>query len=264
MIEWTHWHNEPYLVGGLILMAWAYALATGPLRSRIAPDTPFPRSRAWCFYTSLLLFYLAVGSPLDQIGERFLFSAHMLQHQLLTYPSAILWVVGLPPWLVDRVAAQPGWRRIGYFATRPIAAGLAYVITQTVWHAPALYDWALQNRLVHVIEHVTFFGSAVLYWWPLLSPSQIWPPTRLPAQMMYLVAVAIGMTPLFAYLTFSPDVLYPTYEFAPRLIRNFDPAADQLLAGVMMKLGGVFMTFGALGFVFFRWYRRSEMRPAAA
>ena len=261
MINWAHWHNEPYLVGGLILLGWAYAVVTGPLRERLAGiGAPFPGRQAASFYTALVLFYLAVGSPLDQVGERFLFSAHMVQHQILMYPSAILFVLGLPTWLVDRYAARPGWSQLGRLLTRPIPAGIAYVVTQTAWHVPAMYDWALQDRLVHVIEHVTFFATSLLYWWPLLSPSAAWPRVSYPAQMVYLIAVTIGLTPLFAFIVFSPEVLYPTYEFAPRLIAGFDAADDQLLAGVIMKLGGLIVTLTAFAVVFYRWYRKSEHR----
>ena len=111
MIDWRHWHNEPYLVGGLIFLGWLYTILAGPGRARLAPaGTTFPRGRAACFAGSLILFYLAVGSPLDQIGERFLFSAHMFQHQLLVYPCAILFLVGLPEWMVEPVLARPALR----------------------------------------------------------------------------------------------------------------------------------------------------------
>ena len=92
MIDWRHWHNEPYLVGGLVFLGWLYAILAGPLRARLAPGAPFPRAHAFQFYSALVIFYLAVGSPLDQIGERFLFVVHMLQHQLLIYPAAILFL----------------------------------------------------------------------------------------------------------------------------------------------------------------------------
>ena len=97
MIDWRHWHNEPWLIGGLVALGWLWAVLAGPWRPRLAgADTPFPRGHAVRFYFSLLVFYLAVGSPLDQIAERFLFSAHMLQHQLLIYPAAILFLLGIP------------------------------------------------------------------------------------------------------------------------------------------------------------------------
>src|SRR5882757_2278516 len=107
MIDWTHWHNEPILIGGLIFLGWLYALLTGPFRARLAGDLPYPRRPAVAFYTALIVFYLAVGSPLDQAGERYLLSAHMLQHQLIIYPAAVLFLTGLPAWLVSHVTGQP-------------------------------------------------------------------------------------------------------------------------------------------------------------
>lgn len=269
MIDWTHWHNEPYLIGGLVFLGWLWAVLAGPLRARliaaaiargtpVAADTPYPRAPAGWFYSSLIVFYLAVGSPLDQIGERFLFSAHMLQHQLLVYPAAILFLLGLPHWMVDAVLAQPGLRGPGRLLTHPVVCALLYTLVISVWHAPTLYDWALQNKLIHVGEHVTFFGAALFYWWPLLSPSRTFPPIAYGAQMLYLLAVLIAMTPVFAYVTFSGDILYPTYEYAPRLFANFTAAADQLLAGVMMKTAGMGVALAAFGLSFFRWFRAGQ------
>jgi putative membrane protein len=73
--------------------------------------------------------------------------------------------------------------------------------------------------------------------------------------MLYLVAVIIGMTPVFAYITFSQDVLYPTYEYAPRIVTSLSAASDQLLAGAMMKLIGMAVAMIAFGVSFYRWYQ---------
>jgi putative membrane protein len=253
MIDWRHWHNESYLIGGLILFGWLYAILAGPLRDRLAPDEPFPRAAAQRFYSALVLFYLAVGSPLDQIGERFLFSAHMLQHQLLIYPAAILFLVGIPSWMIDPPLRRIGGRGVFRLLSHPIICGLAYTLIYSIWHMPALYDWALQDKVVHVIEHIMFFGSGLFYWWPLLSPSKLYPPVSYASQMVYLFGVLIAMTPVFAYLVFSDSILYPTYEYAPRLFDNFSPADDQLLAGVMMKIVGMSVALIAFGWSFYHW-----------
>jgi putative membrane protein len=262
MIDWTHWHNEPFLVGGLIFLGWLYAVMTGPLRSRLVADAPYPRGHALRFYLALVCFYLAVGSPLDQIAERFLLSAHMLQHQLIIYPAAILFLLGLPDWLVRPLTGRPGLRPILHVLTQPVVCGVLYITVLTVWHMPAFYDLALQNRPVHIAEHFMFFGAALFYWWPLLSPSKEFPPASYAWQMLYLVAVIIGMTPVFAYITFSQDVLYPTYEFAPR-ITSLTAAADQLLAGAMMKLIGMAVALIAFGISFYRWYQLTEKNHPA-
>ncbi|MBW8780552.1 MAG: cytochrome c oxidase assembly protein [Verrucomicrobia bacterium] len=260
MIDWRHWHNEPHLVGGLILLGWLYAVLTGPLRDKIAPGAAYPRAHAIKFYGALILFYLAVGSPLDQAGERFLLSAHMVQHALLIYPAAVLFLMGLPAWLVRPVTARPSLKHLLGFLSRPLICGLIYILTYSLWHVPALYDWALQDRWVHIAEHIMFFGAALFYWLPLLSPSTEFPPIRPPSQMLYLVAVVIGMTPVFAYIAFSDDILYPTYEYAPRLFKDFSPENDQLLGAVIMKGVGMGVTFIAFLCAFYRWYQTTERK----
>lgn len=258
MIDWRHWHNEPWLIGGLVFIGWLWAIAAGPWRQRLAPGAPFPTRHAIRFYASLVVFYLAVGSPLDQIAERFLFSAHMLQHQLLTYPAAILFLLGLPSWMVDPLLARTGLRGLGRFLANPLICALIYSLVISLWHAPSLYDFALRHKLVHVLEHVMFFGAALFYWWPLLSPSQVLPRRDYGVQMLYLLGVVVAMTPAFAYITFSHDILYPTYEFAPRLFENFSAGDDQLLAGSMMKLVGMLVSLGAFMVVFYRWYQEKK------
>lgn len=261
MIDWRHWHNEPYLVGGVVLLGWLWAVLAGPLRGRLAPGAPFPRVKAWAFYGALVIFYLAVGSPLDQIGERFLFSAHMLQHQLLVYPAAILFLLGVPSWMIDPVLGAPPTRRLFLVMLHPVVCGVVYTLVISGWHLPYLYDWALRDKVVHVAEHLMFFGAALFYWWPMLSPSRLRPPITRPGQMLYFFFVLIGMTPVFAYITFSTDVLYPTYEYAPRLIPTFSAADDQLLAGVGMKLVGMFVALGAVGISFYRWHEAGLTPP---
>ena len=261
MIDWRHWHNEPYLVGGLIFLGWLYALLTGPFRGRLGFAGPYPAGAAVKFYAALLIFYLAVGSPLDQIGERFLLSAHMVQHQLLMYPAAILFLLGLPAWLVRPVTAARPLRGLLGVGTHPLVAGALLVVVYTAWHLPALYEWALEDKVVHVGQHLMFFSVALLYWWPLYSPSTEFPPISYAGQMLYLVVVAIAMTPVFAFITFSRDILYPTYAYAPRIIADFSPADDQVLAGALMKIVGMAVAMTAFGVSFYRWYRTSG--PAA-
>ena len=261
MINWTHWHNEPHLIGGLILVGWLYALLTGPLRERIAPGAVYPLAQAIRFYLGLTVFYLAVGSPLDQIGERFLLSGHMVQHQLIMYVAAVLLLLGLPSWLVAKVTTRPELRSVLGFLSRPLVCGLVYTLVYSGWHAPVLYDWALQNRWVHITEHIMFFWAALFYWWPILSPSTEFPRISYGAQMLYLTGVVIAMTPVFAFIAFSSDILYPTYEYAPRLFASFGPAEDQLLGSVIMKMGGMGVTFIVFVIAFYKWYQASEARP---
>src|SRR5580692_4805660 len=150
MIDWRHWHNEPFLTGGLILAGWLYAILAGPMRARLAPGEPWPRRQAALFYSALVLFYLAVGSPLDQVGERFLLTAHMAQHLVIMYPVPLLLLLGTPAWMVDPVLSRPALRPLLRLLLHPVTCGLVSTLVVSVWHAPFLYEWTLQDKLVHV------------------------------------------------------------------------------------------------------------------
>ena len=123
-----HWHTEPLLVLTVVAAVWLHAIACGPLRARLAPGTPYPVGAAVRYHLGVLAAYLAVGSPLDQVGEAYLFSAHMLQHMLLIYVAAPLIASGIPPELLDPwLARSPRrfesclFRRAGCWANMPNA-----------------------------------------------------------------------------------------------------------------------------------------------
>jgi putative membrane protein len=257
MIDWRHWHNEPFLVGGLVVVAWLYAIFTGPLRPWFGPGLPYPAREARRFFIALLLFYFAVGSPLDQAGERFLFTAHMVQHHIMIYPAALLFLLGLPGWLVAPVAGHAALVRIGHFLTRPLICGTIFALTYSVWHVPVLYDWALQDKTVHIIEHLLIFTAGLFLWWPFASPAAAWPAAGKGAQMLYIFFVTVAMTPAFAFIVFSNSVLYPTYEFAPR-ITTLTPMDDQVLGGALMKIGGMAVALTAFAWSFLSWSREEQ------
>lgn len=170
MIKWTHWHTEPLLIGGILAAAWAYCLLTGPYRD---PQRRFPGRKATFFALAVISFYLAVGSPLDALGENFLFSAHMVQHNLLMYLIPPLLLIGLPAWLVDAAFIRYWYlQKITQFLVHPIIAGVSFTLVFSLWHIPFLYEWALHDKAVHIIEHLTMLFVSLQIWWCILGPSQ--------------------------------------------------------------------------------------------
>lgn len=251
-----HWHTEPLLLILVLGAGWLYACMVGPWRDRIAPGEPLPKAAIAWFYSGLAAGYLTVGSPLDSIGEQFLFSAHMLQHLLLVFLVPVLLLYGTPHWLVDTFlrlpGAAPAWRAL----THPIVAGFSFVILMSIWHAPELYEAALHSKPVHVLEHATMFGTGLLVWWGFLSPSRLIPPRRNAVQMLYAFLLMVGQMPLFGFLVLSDEVLYPTYEFAPRLTPfPIDPMDDQILGGLMMLVANMAIYLALFGRAFFAWSR---------
>ena len=258
MIEWVHWHTEPALLIGILTVVWGYLVLVGPFRAAIDASAPFPRREVYWFFAGVVSFYIAVGSPLDAMGENFLFSAHMVQHNILMYLTAVFTVLAVPPWLVDRVVEKSTLaRRILRFVFHPLVAGFSFTFTFCIWHFPVLYEAALHDKVLHMLEHLTMWGSSVQMLWPILSRSKAIPPVNWGMQVLYLFLLMVAQIPLFGILTFSTEVLYPTYELAPR-ITVLDPMADQVLGGLLMKVANMVLSLFLMGRAFYCWNREQE------
>lgn len=255
------WQFDPVLIGTIVTLATCYALATGPLRARLAPAAAFPRGRAAWFYAGLATLYLLEGSPLHDLAERYLLSAHMLQHLLVAYLVAPMLLLGLPTWVLRPLLLNRTVRPVARVATQPLVAFFVFSVFFSAWHIPAVYEGALRNSSLHHFEHVLFLLSSLLVWWPLMSPLPELPRPAFGLQILYLFLLPIAQIPVFGAITFSDHVLYPTYAEAPRVLLA-DARHDQALGGVLMKVGGLFAFGGPLAWLFLRWFQAENTRPA--
>ena len=97
------------------------------------------------------------------------------------------------------------------------------------WHIPVLYNSAMANHNIHIVEHLMFMASAVLMWWPLLSPLPELPRLAYPGQMLYCFLMSVPMSIIAVYITMADKVLYPAYSAAPRVSR-LSPIDDRCSA----------------------------------
>ena len=263
-INLTHWHTEPALVGGLLTVAWVYSITVGPFRQSICPELPYSHRHTFWFVAGLVSFYLAVGSPLDPLGENFLFFAHMIQHNILMYVSPLFLLLGIPHPIVDRfLESFPVMEKILGFIVPPIVAGLLFTLVFSFWHVGAFYEAAIRDKTLHMAEHLSMFLTSVAMWWPICGPSKRLPPIPFGPQMLYILALMLGQTPIFAILTFSNDVLYDTYFYAERII-NLSPLEDQKTGGVLMKIANMVVSVGVLSSIFYRWSKEQKAYPEEA
>lgn len=253
-----HWHTEPFLLLAILFPGWLYALAVGPWRGVFGPGQAFPKAEAARFFAGLAVVYLAVGSPLDSIGESFLFTAHMLQHMLLIYVAPPLLITGLPAWLTDGLLARsPAALKLCRTLVHPAFGGTAFVLCFSVWHFPELYVWALNDKSAHILEHWIMFLPACLMVWPVVSKSRLLPRLSNGGLMFYGFILMVGDLPLWAALIFGEDCLYRTYEYAPRIC-YLDPMQDQIAGAIVMKLFNEGFSLLTMGCAFFRWSKEES------
>lgn len=258
MVEWVHWHTEPALLIGILIAVWAFFIGVGPMRPSIDKTAPFPNVESLWFFLGVLSFYVAVGSPLDAMGENFLFSAHMVQHNLLMYVTAVFTVLAIPGWFIDGLLEKsPMALKIFRFLLHPLVAAITFTFTFCVWHFPVLYEAALHDKVLHMVEHLTMFFSSVQMLWPVLSKSRLIPRMNWGMHILYIFLLMVAQIPLFGILTFSTEILYPTYELAPR-ISFLDPMSDQVLGGLLMKIANMIISLFLIGRAFYHWNSDQE------
>ncbi len=254
------WSWEPSVLAGLALFSLAYAALTGPLRARFHWGQPLSAGRQAAFYLGVLAVFLALCSPLDELGDEYLFSAHMVQHLLLTFVAPPLWLAGAPAWLLERLFPPGLPRRVLLVLISPLPAYIIFNGVMWVWHVPRFYDATLESEGIHIFEHLTFMASAVIGWAPVLVGA---PLNRLssPLRALYLFLSSFPCTALAAMMTFSPRVLYPFYAGAPRLFANLPALTDQWIGGLIMWLVGDMILASVSLAIVYHWLSKSG-KPA--
>ena len=198
-----------------------------------------------------------MGSPLDSIAELFLFSAHMVQHMLLIYVAPTLLIYGMPAWLIDALIKYLKLTPLLRLLTNPVCGGLLFTFVFTLWHIPTLYELALIDKRIHILEHFSVFTLGILMLWPFMTLSKLVPRRSFPIRLITIFLLMVGQLPVFAFLTFAGEAIYPTYAWAPRII-DLDPLNDQILGGIIMKVINMAFSLTLLGLCFYHWAKNEE------
>jgi len=237
------------VVLGVLALAGLYAVTV--VRSRRA----LPLGQPLAFFAGCACVLLALNGPLHDLSDRYLFSAHMVQHLVLTLLAPPLWLLGTPAFMLDGLIERTrslGTERWLRAATAPLTAFGAYAIALIAWHVPAPYNAALEHHGWHIVQHLTLIATAVLAWWPVVARSHEAPRLSYAGQVLYLFAFGLPMSFVAAMITAAEEVLYPFYAAAPRLF-DLTPLADQRLGGLIMWVPAGMIPLLAFTVVFFRW-----------
>ena len=229
---------------------------------RAAAPTPTAAQRVM-FFTGLAGIFLALNGPLHDLSDYYLFSAHMVQHLLLSLVVAPLLIAGTPGWMLRPLLGVRGLGPAMRWLTRGTVCFVIFNVVLAAWHVPALYNLALEHHPVHILQHLMLLSASVLMWWPILSPLPELPRLAYPGQMLYCFLMVIPMSIVAIYITMADTLLYPAYASAPRLW-GITPDSDQQIGGLIMWIPGGLFFYGVMSFVFFKWASRGEDSTAGA
>ena len=233
---------EPWVIVCLLASGLLYTVGLARLWPRAGPGRSVHRRHAIAFAAGWLATAAALVSPLDALGNR-LFSAHMVQHEVLMIVAAPFFVLGRPlgvwAWAMPLAWRRglggffhhPGWRTPWRVVTAPFAAWIVHALTLWLWHVPVLFEAALASPAIHAAQHTSFLVAALLYWWSVAGVGA--GGRQRGTAMLSLFTTMIHTGALGALLTLSPEPWYPAYS-GRTLAFGIDPLEDQQLGGLVM------------------------------
>jgi cytochrome c oxidase assembly factor CtaG len=146
------------------------------------------------------------------------------------------------------------WRRL----TEPVTATFVQAVVLWAWHAPALFDRALDSSSWHIAQHLSFIAASLLFWSAMLNPRR--GGYLLSASCLFVTSLVEGA--LGALMALSQSPWYSAYAAMGMTGIGLDPTTDQQLAGLVMWIpGGLIHGTAALALLY-RWLSISENRDA--
>jgi cytochrome c oxidase assembly factor CtaG len=263
------WTLAPLVTGPLLVSALLYAVGFARLWRRSDQGRASLRRGAFLFGAGWLTLAAAIVSPLHEAGESS-FAFHMIEHELIMLPAALLLVASrpgaamlwaLPPATRGMFAgAARGGKPLWRLLTDPLFATLLQLAALWAWHAPALFDLALAGEGWHVAQHLSFFVTALIFWWAMAHGGT--GRYALSAFCLFLTSLAGGALGVLMAVSTSP--WYAGYAAMGMTASGLTPAEDQQLAGAIMWVpGGAFHGAAALFFLW-KWLKASEVGHALA
>jgi cytochrome c oxidase assembly factor CtaG len=254
------WRLDPVLLVPLLLALLIYAVGWSRLAQRASSA---PRG-AGLFVSGWAVLTFSLVSPLHAAGERS-FTMHMMEHELIMLVATLLLAMsssgGVMAWGLPRPLRQALggswksplqslWRRL----TEPVTATAIQAVVMWGWHAPPLFDRALEHSGWHIAQHACFFVSSLLFWWAMLNPRR--GGYGVSAACLFVTSLIGGA--LGALMSFSSSPWYADYAAMGMTGIGLDPTDDQRLAGLIMWIPGGLVHGAAAIAMFYKWLKASE------
>lgn len=231
-------HPDVWLLVAALTGSYVYMVRMVGPHAVAAGQQVVTRANLLAFGAAMVVLWAASDWPLHDIGEQYLYSAHMLQHMMLSYFLAPLVLLATPEWLL-RVLVGDGrlYGTLRWFC-KPVVAGVLFNLAVMVSHVPGVVNSSVtsESPLLHYALHVMVVVTSLLMWMPVCGPfKELQIGTG--GKMIYLFLMSVVPTVPAGWLTFADGAVYRAYD-RPLRLWGISVTADQQIAGAIMKTGG--------------------------
>ncbi len=243
-------HAEVWLLVAFLIGAYVYMVRViGPTAVPAGQPVVTRRQVAW-FVGAILMLWASSDWPIHDIGEKYLYSAHMLQHMMLSYFLPPMVLLATPEWLLRVLIGNGRLYSVLRWLCHPVVAAVAFNVTVMITHIPGVVNHSVQSAVLHYSLHVLVVSMGLLMWMPVIGP---FPELRLGdvGKMIYLFAQSIVPTVPAGWLVFAEGAVYKVYDI-PTRVWGLSVQEDQQIAGAIMKTGGSIFLWTVIGVIFFK------------
>lgn len=274
---------SPYFLTSLILIAIIYYVLTGPKRHLFGEVNRPAVKEMTLFYLALFLLYLIKGAPIDLLSHIML-SAHMAQMAILYLVIPIMFIRGIPTWLIEAFIELPIVKPLFTFFTQPLIALALFNSLFAIYHLPAIFDFSKSSQIAHVSITVGLFVLAIFMWWPIVTPIKKYNRLVPLLKMIYLIISIFIVSIACALIIFASEPLFNAYSSEGAWIQSlslcvppdvltglsgtlsgaemFSPLSaheDQQLGGILMMTMQQIIYGYIIARIFFSWFSRKNM-----
>ena len=273
---WSPWTF--FFMAALVIV---YFYLAGPWRERHVPQAAPATIRQKCmFVTGMVLFYFVQGGPLELLGH-LMFTFHMADMSVsyLIVPPLIL--LGIPTFMWRAAFSGKAWSKLSWLM-HPILTLVLFNMLFSIYHVPVVHDYVMTHFLIHRLYYFVLLITSFMMWWQIACPVPEWNRITDLKKMAYIFANGMLLTPACALIIFSSTSMYATYNDpevwakamgycvsgdpsallamfkGPSFFNLMDPAEDQQLGGIVMKLVQEVMYGAILAYVFYNWYKKEH------
>ena len=278
---------SPYFLTFVALLGVAYYLITGPYRSKFGGNSAPTLKQKIYFLTSLLLLYIAIGSPVDLLSHIML-TAHMIQMVILYFIFPIFFIKGIPEWIWEKIVYAPIIKPIFKVLTKPLVALISFNTLFALYHMPSIFDFSKSSIIAHTVILVFLLLLSFTMWWSIMPPLKEFDTLFPLLKIGTLVASAAIVSIACALIIFASTPQFNAYSSegswiqamslcVPNDVLNglavsisgpemFSPLSvldDQQLGGIVMMLMQEAVYIAVMGRIFFAWFNKESLKVDA-
>ncbi|MEU6368896.1 cytochrome c oxidase assembly protein [Streptomyces sp. NPDC046931] len=264
------WSADPFFLVACLVGLGLYGWGVARLVRR---GDKWPVGRTVSYVIGVLTVMLVMCTKLNDYGM-VMFSAHMVQHMVISMLSPILLLLGAPITLALRALPTAGRDRKGprelllmllhsryvRVVTHPAFTIPLFIASLYGLYFTPLFDFLMESRAGHLAMMVHFLAVGVVFFWPIMGVD---PGPHRPGYLMRMLELFAGM-PFHAFfgiaLMMASTPMVEAYRHPPASL-GIDALADQTSAGGIAWAFSEVPSVLVLLALLFQWYG-SEQRQA--